>query len=110
MTQRVSPHSRHAIERAKFFLAKAKECPADNRVDFEAYLEASIIFGRSAIHRVKSAYKREAEFKDWWDSLFDDPSVKFFKDERDFILKEGSAKLGQKLFCHLLNRQQLLSI
>ncbi len=97
MTQRVTKNSRRALERAKYFLAKAKECPADNQVDFEAYLEASIIFGRSAIHRVKSAYKREAKFKDWWDSLLDDPSVKFFKDERDFILKKGSAKLGQNL-------------
>jgi len=84
-------------ERAKYFLAKAKECPADSRVDFEAYLEASIIFARSAIHRVKARYEKEAGFKNWWDSLEDDPSVKFFRNERNWILKKGSAKLGQKL-------------
>jgi len=101
MTQRVSPHSRHAIERAKYFLAKAKECPADSRVDFEAYLEASIIFARSAIHRVQAAYKEDAVFKNkfkiWWDSLEDDPSVLFFRNERNWILKKGSAKLGQNV-------------
>jgi len=98
MTQRVSPHSRHAIERAKFFLAKAKECPADNRVDFEAYLEASIVFGRSAIQRVQAIYKKEPVFKKWWKSLENDKSVVFFKEERGRILHEAPSKIGQKLF------------
>ena len=101
MTQRVSPHSRHAIERAKFFLAKAKECPAESREDFKAYLEASIIFGRSAIQRVQAAYKEDAVFKNkfkiWWDSLENDESVVFLKEERDMILHEAPPRIGQIL-------------
>ena len=101
MTQRITNYSRRPLERAKLFLAKAKECPADNRVDFEAYLEASIIFGRSAIHRVQAAYKEDAVFKNkfkiWWDSLENDKSVVFLKEERDMILHEAPPRIGQIL-------------
>lgn len=102
MTQIVTVDSRSALGRAKFFLTKAKECPADSRVEFEAYIEASIVFGRSAIHRVKSEYEKEAGFKKWWDSLLDEPSILFFRNERNWILKIGPSQLGQKLVMPLI--------
>jgi len=95
MTQIVTHDSRSAIERAKLFLSKAKACSTKERVDFEAYLEASIIFGRAALHRFQSKYEKEAGFEQWWNSLLNDPSIKFFREERNFILKEGPPQIGQ---------------
>ena len=97
MTQTMQD-SRSASSRARFFLEKAKECPADARVDFEAFLEASIVFARAAMHRLKARYRKHQNWKVWWDSLLDNPSVTFFREERDWILKEASPKVGQKTF------------
>jgi hypothetical protein len=86
---------RDAIPRARFFLQLAKLWPAEQRDECEACLEASIIFGRAALHRLQSKYKRNSNWKSWWDNLKDNPAVKFFRHERDFILKEGPPKVGQ---------------
>ena len=86
---------RHAISRARFFLEQAKKCKGDQRDEFEAYLEASIVFSRAALHRLKSAYEKHPDWKQWWDSLLSNPSVKFFRDARNWILKNASPKIGQ---------------
>ena len=98
MTTKLTQESRHAISRAKFFLGKAKGCSADYRVDFEAFLEAAIVFARAAVHRLKAKYKSHPQWKVWWDSLRDDPAVEFFRTERDWILKQASPKVNQKIF------------
>lgn len=95
MSQIVTHDSRSAIERARLFLNKAKACSTDRRIDFESYLEASIIFGRAAIHRVKNQHEKKKGFKEWWNSLLSDSSVEFFRSKRDFILKEGPSQVGQ---------------
>jgi len=86
---------RHAISRAWFFLDKAKECSGDLRRDFEAYLEACIIFARAAIHREKTQFEGHQGWQPWWDGLSTNPSVEFFRTERDRILKEAPPKIGQ---------------
>lgn len=86
---------RDAISRARFFLDLAKRCPVDKRNEFEAYLEASIIFGRAALHRVQSKYEHHSSWKPWWQGLLSNPAVRFFMDERNWILKEGPPKVGQ---------------
>lgn len=43
--------SRQAVARARFFLDGAKACPGDAHVEFEAYIEAAIIFARAALQR-----------------------------------------------------------
>jgi hypothetical protein len=98
MTIKLTQRSRRAFSRAKFFLEKAKGCPVDARVDFEAFLEAAIVFARAAVHRLKSRHEGHAEWKAWWDGLRDDPAVEFFRTERDWILKEAPPKIGQKIF------------
>ena len=95
MTQKIKYDSRHAIARARFFLAKARECRIDSREDFEAYLEASIVFARAAIHRVEHTYGKEAGFKIWWDSLRNDPSIEFIRCQRNRILKKTPPQVGQ---------------
>lgn len=98
---------RDAISRARFFLDLARECPYSDDLAgceaFEAYLEAAIVFGRVAIHRVHEAAKNKAQsnpnmkagVKAWWDSLRGNSAIEFFRVERDFILKEGPPKVGQ---------------
>ena len=90
--------SRSALSRARFVLEKAKGCPADARVDFEAFLEASIVFARAAMHRFQARYRKHQNWTVWWDSLLDNPSVTFLREERDWILKEAPPKVGQKIF------------
>ncbi len=98
MTIRLNPESRSAVARAKFFLEKAKACSVESRVDFEAFLEAAIVFARAAVHRLKSQNEGHAHWKAWWDGLRGNPEVEFFRTERDWILKEAPPKLGQKIF------------
>lgn len=86
---------RDAISRARFFLDKSKEVKATRRNEFEAYLEAAIIFARAAIHRTKTRYEKHPAWKSWWERLWSNPSILFIKDERNWILKEGPPKIGQ---------------
>ena len=51
---RLTRESREALSRARFFLEKAKGCASDDRGDFEAYLEAAIVFARAAVHRLQA--------------------------------------------------------
>jgi len=89
---------RHAISRAEFFLDKARSCSADARAEFEAFLEASIVFARGAEHRFNSEYEKHRGWKAVWDSWATEPAVEFFRKERDWILKEAPPRIGQKLF------------
>ena len=69
MSEHPAPDSRSAISRAKFFLAKAQESPLTERQEYEAYLDAAIIFARSALHRVHKQFGSYPWFKAVWDSL-----------------------------------------
>ena len=108
MSQQRKPRlNRDAISRARFFLRLARECPysADlsDREEFESYLDAAIVFGRAALHRVKGAAEEKAQgdpdmkrdLKEWWDGLLKDPATLFFRDERNQLLKEGPIMVGQ---------------
>jgi hypothetical protein len=86
---------RDAISRSRFFLGQAQNCPGDRRDEFEAYLEAAIIFARAALHRLQSQYHSHVEWKSWWNALLYDDTVKFIRDERNWILKEAPPKINQ---------------
>jgi hypothetical protein len=90
--------SRHALSRAHFFLEKAKTCPLAARDEYEAFLEASIVFARAAVHRVQRKYRGHPHWSAVWDSWSGEPAIEFFRKERDVILKEGPPKVGQKIF------------
>ena len=107
MSERKPRLKRDAISRARFFLKQARACPYRGEVSelemFESYLEAAIIFGRVAVHRVKGAADRKTQsdpqlkstVRTWWDSLLEDPAINFFRVERDFISKVAPPKVGQ---------------
>jgi hypothetical protein len=101
MNSGVTHQSRHALSRARFFAEKAKQCRGDERVDFEAFLEASIVFARTAVLRLKPEFKKLKKERDWvaWvTSPIGDPAMVFFKKERDWILHQAPPKIGQILF------------
>ena len=90
--------ARHAISRARLFLDLADSCTIAERNLHEAYFEAAIIFCRAAMHRLQSRYGKKAGWKAWFDSLLSNPSVMFVREERDFILKDASPKVGQIIY------------
>jgi hypothetical protein len=94
----VTHESRSALSRATFFLDNAAACSGDERVEFEAYLEAAIVFARAALHRFQAKHKRHPKFKGWWDGLLADPSINFIRTERDWLLKEAPPKINQIVF------------
>jgi hypothetical protein len=101
MSERTPKMRRDAITRARFFLAQARGCRFSDstewREPFEAHMEAAIIFGRIAIQRLKKSADRRSrndrrlrtEVRAWWDSIADDPAIRFFRGHRDFIIHEG---------------------
>lgn len=98
--------SRHALSRARFFLDLARECPASKRVAFEAFLEASIVFARAAVHRFKAEHESHSRWNAIWDSWLAESAVVFFRKERDWILKEAPPRIGQKAFIYSVQRGQ----
>ena len=88
-------HERTAIARAEFFLALAEKCTPEQRTEFEAFLEAAIVFARAALHRLKSEFEPHPSWNAWFTQLKGNPSVEFFREHRDFLLKEASPKVGQ---------------
>lgn len=95
---KLTRESRDALARADFFLSKAEACSASERVEFEAFLEASIVFARAALHRFKKQYQTHAGFKDWWQQIGSDTAVDFFRRQRDWLLKEAPPMLGQTIY------------
>lgn len=88
-------HERTALARAEFFLALAEKCTPEQRTEFEAFLEAAIIFARAALHRLKREFEPHPSWKAWFAQLNENPSVDFFRKQRDFLLKEASPNVGQ---------------
>ena len=88
-------HERTAVARAEFFLALAEQCSPEQRTEFEAFLEAAIVFARAALHRLKNEFESHPSWNVWFAQLKGNPAVEFFREHRDFVLKEASPKVGQ---------------
>jgi len=95
-TMRVTRESRKALSRARFFLAKADQCSAEDRLEFEAFLEAAMVFARSALLRLEAKYKKHPRWKPWWSALKANPDVEFFRTERNWIVPEAAPRLGHR--------------
>ncbi|WP_157772256.1 hypothetical protein [Zobellella denitrificans] len=88
-------YTRTALARAEFFLSLAEQCTPKQRAEFEAFIEASIIFARATLHHLQNNYKRHTSWKEWFESIKGDPAVEFFRQHRNVVLKESSPKAGQ---------------
>lgn len=85
--------ARRTVERATFFLERAELCGTDDRKAFEHFLEAAIVFGRSVTFHLQKEFGHLAGFESWYGEkqaqMASDPVFGFFKDKRNYILKEG---------------------
>lgn len=86
---------RNAFSRARFFLTRAEDCSPEERNEFEAYAEACIVFARAGVLRAKEKYKIQPTFKSWWDPLHQNTKLEFLRAERNLIVHEAPAKVGQ---------------
>ncbi len=103
-----SARERTAIARAEFFLSLAEQCRPEQRQEFEAFLEAAIVFSRAALHRLKAEFESHELWAPWFANLKNDPSIEFFRKQRDFLLKEASPKVGQVItFNQIVTAAQL---
>jgi hypothetical protein len=96
--ERLAFPTRHAISRARQFLGLADECTVEQRDRCEAFMEAAIIFCRTALHRMQSQYERRPGWKAWWDGLLNDPDLNFIRQHRDWIVKEAPEKFNQVIY------------
>ena len=88
---------RHSISRARLFINLADQCPFAERDTHEALLEAAVIFCRAALHRLTTRYRKNPDWKTWFDPVRTNPSVEFIREERNWILKEAPPKFGQRI-------------
>ena len=89
--------ARHPISRARFFLERAVECSVQQCDEHEAYLEAAIVFGRTALLRLEAEYNKHPDWKVWWAGLLSNTSVNFLRNERNWIRnysRDGQARAG----------------
>lgn len=86
---------RDAVSRARQFLDMARKCSVDQRDEYEALIEAAMVFGRTAMHRLLPLFGAHPGWKTWFGKYLGNASVQFFKVERDYLLKEGPTKVGQ---------------
>ena len=90
-----SNFNRDSVSRSRMFVEMARQCDLAHRDEHEAFLDAAIVFARSALHRLQSAYKRKPTWSAWWSSLASDPSVQFLRYHRNFALQGAPAQVGQ---------------
>jgi hypothetical protein len=83
------------LSRTELFLPLAEQCSPEQRTEFEAFVEASIVFARAALHRLKHDFKSHLSWNAWFAQLKGDPAVEFFREHRDFVLKEAPHRVGQ---------------
>lgn len=82
----------------------------DQRDEFEAYLEAALIFGRTTIHHLRGRFSNHLGWDQWFDSLRGNEAVEFFRQHRDFALKEGMPHVAQRIsFDHIAAAAELYS-
>jgi hypothetical protein len=87
---------RDAVSRARQFLSLAERCSVHDRDQYEMFLEAAIVFARAALLRLKHQCDTSGRgWSEWWNSLTGDEAVEFLRRERDFILKQSSARVNQ---------------
>jgi hypothetical protein len=73
-------------------------CVAADRAEFEAYLGTSIVFARSALHRLQTKYGKRPGWTEWWDGLLSNAAVEFFRKHRNTVLKEARLPIGQIVY------------
>src|SRR5260221_145862 len=88
---------RDALSRARQFLDLADQCSVSEQDQYEMFLEATIVFGRTALHRLKHQHEDHSDWDSWWEGLLRDEAVQFFQIQRNHLLKVGPTRLHQRI-------------
>jgi hypothetical protein len=93
--------SRDRIAQGRFFLRKAEEVDFSDRDAFRHFLEAAIVAARSVTNLLQKQYHSVYGFDEWYagkqTALKSDPLARFLLEKRNFILKEGVAKIRKHI-------------
>jgi len=85
--------ARTTFEKARFFLGQGERIGTSDRWALESYIEATIIFARSVTFHLQKEYSKQEGFGSWYaeqrESMATNPLFVYFRDQRNFILKEG---------------------
>lgn len=87
-------YTRSKLEQARFFIARTSEAiSAQQRDAFINFIEAAIVFARSVTFCLQREYRCKTNFDRWYSEkqnvMKNDPIFRFFKDKRNYVLKEG---------------------
>lgn len=97
--------ARRTLEKAWFFVAHAAEAAPTDREAFIAFLEAAIVFGRSVTLHLQKELAHEPGFADWYAAekaaMKGEALLTYFRDTRNFILKEGPAGIRKEILVTL---------
>jgi len=93
--------ARHGISRARLFIQLADECVVADNDMHKAFIDAVIVFRRTAMNRLQIRCKGCDIWNDWYDPLLENPSVLFIKSERDFVIHEVPSKVNQVIHAGL---------
>lgn len=87
--------ARLKLEQARFFTTRASEALPAQREAFLNFIEAAIVFARSVTFCLQSEYRHKPDFDSWYlskqETMKKNPIFAFFRDKRNYVLKEGSA-------------------
>jgi hypothetical protein len=88
------PTARARLEQSILLLGQAHDSIDEDWETFKALVAATIVMGRSTLHMVQSQDNSKPGFKHWFSGLEAQfPTLKFFRDERDALLKERMVAL-----------------
>jgi hypothetical protein len=97
--------ARHTLERARFFLAEARNTRIDDQERLLHFFEAAIVFGRSVTFHLQSQHAHEAGFDAWYGQqqveLMKDSLARFFLEKRNYVLKVGQLAVGKHVDVHI---------
>ena len=97
--------ARQKINKARFFIDQASKRVFVNREEFVTYVEAAIVFARSVTFCLQNEFKQKTGFDDWYEQkqieMREGPIFPFFRDKRNYILKEGSVRVQTVTSIHI---------
>lgn len=85
--------ARVTLDKARFFLERARETKLNERQAFIAYFEAAIVFARSITFHLQKEFASDPDFSSWYSkkqqALAKNRFAKFLLEQRNYVLKEG---------------------
>lgn len=105
--------ARTTLEKACFFLDKAKDTPLSDRNEHIAYLEAAISFGRSVTFHLQQELSARNEFEQWYENwktrLGQIPESRFMVKQRNLAVHQGPVKTRRVAHASISSTLQLHS-